>query len=791
MSIHHCFHCNQETSDDIKVSHKIFCCQGCKTVYEILHENDLEKFYELNHSPGIIPNEKNTYQFDFLDTKSIREKLVDFDDDQSTSVRFFIPSIHCSSCVWLLENLPKIQPFILCSTVDFSARTLSVIFKNREYKLSELAHFLNKIGYKPALNLESLENKKPSGDSYLFYKITIAFFCFANSMLLAFPEYLGSHGDLWLKDNQYFFRMLMLLLSLPVMFYSATDFFRSAYTAVLQKNLHIDVPIALGMLVLFLRSFYEVLTGFGPGYFDSFSGLVFFMLLGRAFQIRTYRFLAFDRDYKSFYPIAVTRIHNQKEENILLSDLHKGDRILIRNEEIIPADVILISDEAFIDNSFITGESRLVSHKSGDRIYAGGRQRGGVLEVEVIKEVEQSRLIQLWSHQAFEKSKVYLDSLVNRWSYYFTLIVLISAVFTAIYWYYFDQARLFQAVCAVLIVACPCALALSTPFTLGHLMRIFSREGLYVRDIHTIERMTKVNTLVFDKTGTLTESEGTQVNYKGSPLNKNQHSSLAALFRNSKHPLSRSLCNYLKNSSVKEVSDFQEFPGRGLQACINGSFIKAGSADYIGAIQKRAQNRTQVFVSIEGRTLGCFIFHHRYRRGLKNLFKHLSRYRLSVLSGDNNAERPFLKSLFPLNSEMLFWKNPQQKLDYINQLQQNGYGVMMFGDGLNDAGALKQSDVGVAISESVNNFSPDCDVLMQADKFHRIPYFLNLSRMGIQLVMVAFLISLFYNAIGLTFAISGHLKPVIAALLMPASSLSVMLFATSSTWIVSHLLRGK
>lgn len=791
MSNYQCFHCNRETLADIRVLDKFFCCQGCKTVYQILHESGLQKFYELNHAPGIVPDETNTYQFDFLDTECIREKWVDFDDDQITSVRFFIPSIHCSSCVWLLENLHKIQPSIICSTVNFVTRTLSVTFKKKNYKLSDLAHLVNRMGYKPVLNLEGIEKKKTHNDRSLFYKITVAFFCFANSMLLAFPEYLGSYGDLWLEDNQLFFRVLMLLLSLPVVFYSATDFFRSAWAALLKKKLHIDVPIALGMLVLFLRSLYEVSTGFGPGYFDSFSGLVFFMLLGRAFQMRTYRSLAFDRDYKSFYPIAVTRVCDQKEQNILLSDLRKGNRILIRNEEIIPADVVLIKGEAFIDNSFITGESYLTLCKSGDRIYAGGRQRGGIIEVEVIKEVEQSRLVQLWSHNAFKKPKMYLDALVNRWSYYFTPIILILSFFTGLYWYCVDQERIFQSVCAVLIVACPCALALSTPFTLGHLMRILSRYGFYVKDTHTIERITKINALVFDKTGTLTESEAAKIDYQGTPLSKEHRAALAALFRNSKHPLSCALYHHLREKSIKEINHFQEFPGKGLQAYVDGFLIKAGSAQYVGALEKGGQNRTQVFVSVKGCIFGYFIFQHRYRLGLKSLFNSLHCYQLSILSGDNNAERPFLKSLLPSNSEMLFWKNPQKKLQYITQLQQTGHRVMMFGDGLNDAGALKQSDVGVAVFENVNNFSPDCDVLMKADQINKIPYFLKLSQMGLRLVMGAFLISLLYNAIGLTFAVSGHLKPVIAALLMPISSLSIMLFSTFSTWIGSWWLRSK
>ncbi|XOD67213.1 MAG: heavy metal translocating P-type ATPase [Flavobacteriales bacterium Tduv] len=784
-----CFHCGQNCLDEVFFDNNPFCCKGCQTVYEILHTHGLEKFYELNPNPGTIPDERDINLFDFLDTPEIREKLIDFEDEVITFIHFFIPSIHCSSCIWLLESLPKIHPYIMHATVDFSRKTLQVNFKTDQCPLSELARFLTRLGYKPVINLQSLHKEKENRNRYPLYKLVIAFFCFGNIMLLAFPEYVGAEGDTWLLNNKNFFRWLMLILSFPIISFSATDYLKSAYTGLKHGFINIDVPISLGILTLFFRSLYEVACGLGPGYFDSLSGLVFFLLAGRYFQIRTNQALSFDRDYKSFYPIAITRIREGIEENILLSELKKYDRILIRNEEIIPADAILIRGSATIDNSFITGESRLIPKNSGERIYAGGKQKGETIELEIIKEVDQSYLTQLWNQETFNKEGPSINTMVNRWSHYFTLIVLSLALIAGLYWSVIDSSKTLQAVCAVLIVACPCALALSTPFTLGHIMRILDRKGFFVRDIYTIERSAKVQSLVFDKTGTITETEKAEITFIGDPLTETQRQNIASLLKNSNHPLSKMLYKQLNTGKHDPISHFREIPGQGLEALINGTLIKAGSASYIGEDIDGYDSKTRVFISIKGYIPGHFIFHNRYRRRLKKTFQNLTKYKIYILSGDNDSEKPYLKPILPVNSRMFFNQDPKGKLDLIKGLQNRGEKVMMFGDGLNDARALEKSEVGVAISENFNSFSPHCDVLMDAKYFDHIPRFLKLSKIGVRLVKINFIISLLYNVVGLSFAMSGHLKPIVAAILMPLSSISVVAFATVSTWLNAHIQR--
>ncbi len=781
-----CYHCGLECENElIEFDEKSFCCNGCKSVYEILNINNLTDFYELNKGAGIRPDNKANV-FEYLDAEAVFNKVIDFSENGITLVTFKIPVIHCSSCVWLLESLQDFNKNITYSQVNFTNKTVQITYKSDDYKLSDLAKFLTNLGYKPVINLETADQKKPENvDKNLIIKLAIAGFAFGNVMLLTLPEYLDN-TDFWFLHYRKFFRWIIFLLSLPVFFYSATDYYKSAWIGLKNKIINIDVPISIGIIVLFTRSCYEAYYDISSGYFDSLCGLLFFMLIGKYFQQRTYKALAFDRDYKSFYPIAVTRITFGTQENILLSELKKGDRILIRNQEMIPADSILIKGDANIDNSFITGEANLIRKEVGNKIFAGGKQNGTLLELEVIKEVNQSFLTQLWNKNSFRKTHSYIDSLTTNASKYFTYIILAITIFAALYWYFVDVSKMFQVITAILIVACPCALALSAPFTFGNMMRIFGRKNLYVKDVHTIEKMAKINHIVFDKTGTITLGNESDIQYVGEDLNDDEKSALASLFKNSTHPLSRLLNAYLKaQDEFLPIENFEEQAGKGISGKVKNYFIKAGSAIFTNSI--KTQNvETAVFVSINEHFKGKFVFTNQYRNGITTLFQSLNNYKLSLVSGDNESEKATIEKRFPMLANLRFNQSPENKMEFIETLQKNGENVMMLGDGLNDAGALKQSNIGIAIAEEIHNFTPASDAILQGNKVIDLPKFLQLSKKSLQIVTISFTISFLYNIVGLSFAISGNLSPLVAAILMPISSISVVSFTTFATWLVSR-----
>src|SRR5690606_14429337 len=398
---------------------------------------------------------------------------------------------------------------------------------------------------------------------------------------------------------------------------------KSAWYGIKNKQINIDLPIAIGFWVLFLRSIYDISFDLSPGFFDSIGGLAFFMLIGKWFQQRTYKSMAFDRDYKSFYPIAVLKISNGMEQPVLLSELQKGDRILIRNEEIIPADAVLMKGDAMIDNSFVTGESRLISKKPGDKIFAGGKQSGQAIELEVIKEVKQSYLTQLWNNEAFQKEESRLNKLTNSISRYFVTIILFISLASAVFWYFYDSSQVMQVVTAILIITCPCALALSSPFILGNVMRVFGEKKFYIKSTATIESMAKVDKIVFDKTGTITESQGSNVIYEGEKLNGTESAMVKSVLKNYNHPLSRCLYNLLKTNQLYSVSNYLEISGKGQRAIVNGSEVRVGSGSFVEAEDESGINRTCVYISIDGKVRGKFEFQNQYRRGLKEMISHL------------------------------------------------------------------------------------------------------------------------------------------------------------------------
>ena len=808
-----CFHCGDECiTAPIVHKEKYFCCNGCKTVYEILHENDLTYYYDLEKTPGTTPK-RFEGKFDFLQNNDIAASLLEFNDQEKQIVNFLIPSIHCSSCIWVLEHLNKIHKGVTHAQVNFPEKTVRIHFNSAVLSLHDLVELLCRLGYEPYISFEDGDKKKRKKDRSLIYKLGVAGFAFGNIMFLSFPEYFEGN-EFWLERFKYTFRWLMFAFSVPVVFYSGWGYFRSAFKGLTSKIINIDVPIALGIAVLFIRSTLEIILNTGTGFFDSLAGLVFFLLLGKFFQQKTYAYLSFERDYKSYFPLAVTQLVKSgekssntqavnsdiiREQQTQIRDLRPGDRIMIRNGELIPVDAILISGKACIDYSFVTGEAQPVLRNSGDKIFAGGRQEGESIQLEVIQLVEQSYLTQLWSNEIFNKGKqTAFQSLTDQISKHFTIVILSIATLALLFWLWYDPKLALNVFTAVLIVACPCAIALAAPFTLGNLLRYFGQLGLYLKNTEIIERMANLDTLVFDKTGTLTTGSKNEITYDGEVLSSEEQGLLTNTLRSSNHPLSRSLYQWLKSEDIYTLDDFDEEIGQGITGKKRRKSIYAGAYDYVNKDRfvtetvLKQQNSTCVHIATQDAYKGYYSFNSSYRPELQAILEELGRnYNIIVLSGDNNGEQEILENYLPEHTKYHFNQKPEDKLNFIKKLQNKGERVLMLGDGLNDAGALAQSDVGIAISEDINVFSPASDGILDAKQFNLLPGFLKLSQKGVAIIRYAFLFSLFYNLIGLGFAVTGHLRPVVAAILMPLSSISIVIFTTLCTYWVSKKLTKK
>ncbi len=789
-----CYHCGLEMTEAETVwfDGKPFCCNGCRTVYEILNKNQLSQYYKINETPGIKTDqidENIRKKYAYLDNEEIEKKLLEFDDGATKVVNFYIPNIHCSSCIWVLENLDRLNENISYSEVNFPAKTVRITYKGDKISLREIVELLASIAYSPLISLEDLEKDKKKSDKKLIYQLGIAGFAFGNVMLMALPEYIQGEG-FWIERFKPLFGWMMFALSLPVVFYSARDYFESAIKGLKQRIVNVDILIALGISVLFLRSTYEIVTKTGPGYFDSLTGLVFFLLLGKYFQRITYDYLSFERDYKSYFPIAVTRIKDDKEEIIEIKDIQPGDRLLIRNEEIIPVDAILMKNTALIDYSFVTGESLPVEKQVGDQVLAGGKQKGGFIEVEAVADVDNSYLTKLWSREAFHSGEEKnIKSLTDQVSKHFTFAILSIALLAGLYWYFHSGfSTAIWVITAVLIVACPCALSLSAPFAMGNVLRKFGNHQLYLKNAEVIEKMAHVDSLVFDKTGTLTEQEKYKVHYTGEALTGQEKAIIKAMSRSSNHPLSRLIYNYFNDVLPATPDKIEEIPGKGILANVEGDEYKLGSAGLVGKNKKG--NSTEVYFSHNGQIKGVFEFEAKYREGIQGLFERLrKKYSLYILSGDNESERPVLEKLLPKEVEYHFNQSVHDKMDFIQALQDSGKKVLMIGDGLNDAGALQQADVGIAVSEDTNIFTPSSDGILKADQLIRFNEFLKISRQTLHIIYLSFFIAFIYNIIGLGFAITNNLTPIVAAILMPLSSISIVIFVALLTNFASNRLK--
>jgi Cu+-exporting ATPase len=825
-----CFHCGTLCHGPLlRFEDKAFCCRGCQTVFEILRGSGLTDFYQLSETAGVRVNATaRQEQFRYLDAPAVREKLVDFSDAHLTRVTFRIPSIHCIACVWLLENLFRLQPGIGPSQVNFARRELALSFNPAQLKLSELVTLLATLGYEPELRLSDLEAgaaRRTGAPRHLYLQLGVAGFATGNLMLFSIASYFGLDAF----AGPTFARMvgwISFLLAIPVVVYSARDYWRAARVSLQQRLLNIDVPIAVGVAAIFLQSTYEVFSGRSGGYFDSLCGLIFFLLCGRLFQQKTYDRLAFDRDYKSFFPLAVTRkvgragnplaavrgsqsdgAHgvtrpaSAAEEQVSLAQLVVGDRLLIRNGELIPADARLLSGPALIDYSFVTGESEPVAKRADDHLYAGGRQMGGAIEIEITKAISQSYLTSLWNQDAFRKPKWdTLNRITNQYSQGFTKAIIAVAVGAAIFWAFVNPAIAVKAFTSVLIVACPCALALAAPFALGTAQRVLARREIYLKNPYVLEALARVDSVVFDKTGTLTAAGAGGVTWQGSPLTHTEECWLFSMTRHSTHPLPVRIGEAIQRQYFPEpVRSFLETTGAGMEGTVAGQEIWMGSTAWLESrgvkttfapgtgfdADAPTRDGSVVHVAINGTYRGRFVLTSSIRPDTTRLMTELAPHReVALLSGDNEKEREKFAEIFGPTASLRFNQTPPEKLGFIRARQEAGRTVMMVGDGLNDAGALQQADVGVAVVENVGAFAPASDVILAAHQVPQTAALLRYAGRSMRLVRAAFLISAFYNVVGVGIAASGKLSPVFCAILMPVSSITVVGFATvMATWL--------
>ena len=721
---------------------------------------------------GNKPAKERQDQYAFLDLPAIRTRYITFENEQQVRVNLSLPAIHCSSCIYLLENLHKLEAKVLRVQVHFARKEAAIVF-SPALALSELALLLNYIGYPPDFSKNELGKVKQ--DRTFLFQLGTAGFAFGSIMLWSTPDYFGLGADN--AEFRNFTAVLSFFASLPVLLFSARPYFVSAFKALRSKRINLDVPITLGIVALYTQSILQIFSWKGAGYMDSFAGFIFFLLIGKWFQNLTYASLSFDRDFSSFFPVAIQRLQADLSKEIVpVEQLQIGDLIEVRNEEIIPCDSELLSAETFIDYSFVTGEALPVLLKKGALVYAGGQVQGLACLLQVTATTNRSHLTQLWNETKDKTPKNQMIRYQDRLSRYFLLILLLVASGSAMTWYFVEPSSVFRVVVAILIVACPCALALSAPFTLGNAMRVFGKAGLYLKNTSVVEAFTTIDTIVLDKTGTLTDTTSFQITVTHNDLTSQEFAVFVNMARQATHPLSKALALANQTTPVLELLAFEEIKGQGIRAHFEGQTYLLGSAVFIG--EAHLAKGSELFLKIQNRS-AHLVFTSSWRTtAIERIIQGYGAINCYVLSGDHNQDQAALLRLGFLEAHLFFELSPQQKADQIKQLQKEGKQVLYIGDGLNDVGALGTADIGIALSEDMFRFTPSSDGILEAKSLGNLIQFMGIGRYAKRVLQICLAFSLSYNIFGLSIAISGQLTPLIAAILMPISSITIVLLST-------------
>jgi Cu+-exporting ATPase len=769
-----CRHCGEPCAlTAVDTTFGRFCCRGCASVFALIAEHGLGRFYVCDVVPGRSQrdaDQRHPDRFAALDDPAIAARFAAPAGDVRVAT-LAVPAMHCASCLWLLEQLWRLDAGIRRSEANLHARTVTVAFDPAAITLRGIAELLAALGYEPVLDPEP-PRRVPSARRQLYLRIGVAGFAFGNVMLFSVPRYLNGAPLEPAFDT--LFGWLNIAFAVPVLAFSAKPYFAGAWASLRARAITLDVPIALGLAVMLLRSVAEIVTHTGEGFLDSLAGLVFFLLIGRLFQEKAFDRLSFDRTMRSFLPLSVRVLRDEALVVTPVADLRPGDEIVLRPGEIVPADAIVADAHAAVDFAFVTGEAAPVALERGDAVMAGGRVSVRSTRLTVTHRASTSRLADLWSHPVFAAPKAHeLTRVLLRFGRAFTIAALALAGVGA--WLYWPDARMSAEVAtAVLIVACPCALTLAAPIALGTAMGVLSRAGCFVKAPETVLDLARVTDVTFDKTGTLTG--GGQAPRVTHALPLCAWRRVEALAAESLHPMSRALAGTSARTAV--ARDVEEVPGQGLSGVVEGKRVAIGRAEFVARalalpVPAVPRHASGVWAGVDGGAVTFVSVQAAERPGVRDALQTIAASRgVSLLSGDHARAGAEWESSF--GAAMAFGQSPEDKLADVRARQAQGRRVAMVGDGLNDAAALAAADVGIAVSDDTACLVPACDAVIRGDRLDALPRFLDYAARARRVVALCFVVSLAYNTLGLGFALAGRLTPLSTAILMPISSLTIV-----------------
>ena len=760
-----------------------FCCPGCRAVYALLHQSGLDDFYAVRaqlgeDGPARAPETPGEDAYAHYDDPAFTARFVrpvSIEGDERCAVELAVDGVHCTACVWLMERLPRAVPGVTDARLDFGRRRLHLRWAPEAVSLSTIGAALHRLGYPTRPRGASADAARRRAERSDLIRLGAMLAIAGNVMLLSFALYAGEASGIEARFAR-FFEWLSLALTVPAVTWGALPFYRGALAGLRLRTAHIDLPISLGVLASFGASVVALLRGEGAMYFDTVTALVALLLVGRYVQARGQR-AAMNRAelLSALTPPVVRRRDSGGWARVPLAALADGDRLRVETGETLPADGVVSGTHGHVDQRLLTGEARPVAVGPGDRVYAGTVCAAGPLEYTAAGVGAQSRLgalVDLLDRADAERAPI--ARLADRLSAIFVAAVITLAALGGLAWAVIDPSRAFDVVVALLVVSCPCALGMATPIALAVARRRAADAGVIVRSTEAIERLARVERVCLDKTGTLTEGRMTVTTAE---LPARWRPMVAAVERRARHPIGRAIVAWAEGLDAPDAIDamcdaieaIEEIPGRGIEARIAGHDIALGApVDGTEAFADAlARGETPVEVRVDGAVVGRLTLADAPRADAAAALDRLRALDLdlTVLSGDHPGPVAALTETLGLTGRGGL--SPEDKAAAVA-------GAAMVGDGFNDAPALRAADVGLAVHGGAEVALEVADVYLTRPGVDAIADAFEGSRRALATVKRGLALSLVYNATFATLALMGWVTPLVAAILMPISSLTVL-----------------
>lgn len=782
-----CTHCQLVFDQSVMIKEEPnlhFCCNGCQGVYHLLKEDGLDDFYDKMRNDTIAPPIESSNDSANFDLESFKERYIKTTEDGFSRVDLVIEGIHCAACVWLNEKILHQTEGVLEVSINFSNNKAKLVWDEETVKLSTLIEKIRLVGYN-AYPYDFNEASQQSIDAKRDYitRVGVAIFGTMNIMMIDVAKYAGYFSGMD-AEVLHMIHMVEFLFSSMVLFYSGWVFFKGAYYGLKNRIINMDLLVSGGATITYIYSLTILFGAKGQSYFDSVAMIIMFVLVGKYLEVLGKKSAMDSMDkMKSQIPLEATIIENGVKKAVMLDQVRVGDILEVRNGEKASVDGKSVVDLATFDESSLSGESLPVEKREGDSIFSGTINRGNVMRYEATKNYANSTLstmMNLLEDSLASKPKI--EEMTNELSKHFSLTIIILAILSFMGWYFYsgDFEKSLIITISVIVIACPCALALATPIASLVGISWATEKGLLFKEAKFIETFAKADVVVVDKTGTITEGKLT-VKHQSELLNDENSALLYALLSGSTHPVSQSIKRYLEEKYEKiktlALDDIEQVSAQGMVATYSGKKLLGGNAKLMKShdIEVKKSDHTVYHFAIDGLLISSFELEDSIKENIKELIAYFKREKIELFmaTGDNDEVASRVAKEVGIE-QFMAEMSPLEKANKIKALKEQGKTVVMVGDGINDTLALSHADIAIAMGSGADVALAMSDVVVQNNSLLGIKNAFVISRRTYRFIKQNLLISLLYNLLTIPLAMAGYVMPLVAALSMSLSSLLVV-----------------